>query len=347
MDRPVASSAAGQVPTLAVAALTPVRAQLAASAVDVEAFFATFGLGAGELDDPDNRIALPRVAGLWQRASEAARDQHFGLHAAAILETDTFGVLSYLTVVAPTLRVSMRSLTAYFRLVTDGASYALAEGPKVSRLEALPRGGTWPGAQLEDFMVAAPFLYTRRHLSQPLEAMDISFMHRLEGDATPYREVFGATPAFGANSSGYTFPSRLLDAPAQSADSTLAKILERVAANQVQALPDAEDLEQHVKREVMRRLSAGMPSLEEIAALLGLSSRSLQRKLRERNTQYSALVDEARADLAKHLLCQKCRTLAEVAFLTAFSEPSAFHRAFKRWTGQTPDQFRREHNVWL
>src|SRR5688500_9761041 len=122
MQRPVASRAAAEIPTLAATALTPVRAQLAASGVDVDAFFVAFGRPTGELEDPDNRIALPRVAGLWQRASEVARDRHFGLHAAAMLQTDTFGVLSYLTVVAPTLRVSMRSLSAYFRLVTDGAS---------------------------------------------------------------------------------------------------------------------------------------------------------------------------------------------------------------------------------
>jgi len=90
----------------------------------------------------------------------------------------------------------------------------------------------------------------------------------------------------------------------------------------------------------MKELQGGNPAAETIAEHLHMSVRTLARRLAEEDTSHKALLDELRSDLARRYLSDAGLAISEVAFLLGFSEPSAFHRAFKRWTGQTPRQFR-------
>jgi AraC-like DNA-binding protein len=87
-------------------------------------------------------------------------------------------------------------------------------------------------------------------------------------------------------------------------------------------------------------LNAGHPSLERVAEHLGLSARTLQRKLQDLGTTHNELVDQIRHELATRYLAEKEMAICEVAYLLGFSEPSSFHRAFKRWTGTTPKDYR-------
>jgi AraC-like DNA-binding protein len=93
---------------------------------------------------------------------------------------------------------------------------------------------------------------------------------------------------------------------------------------------------------ITRELNGGNPSLEQVAAQLGLSERTLQRKLQELGTSHNDLVEQIRRDLAMRYLKEPDMAICEVAYLTGFSEPSSFHRAFKRWTGVTPGEFRED-----
>ncbi|MEM7423891.1 MAG: helix-turn-helix transcriptional regulator, partial [Pseudomonadota bacterium] len=107
------------------------------------------------------------------------------------------------------------------------------------------------------------------------------------------------------------------------------------------ALADDQGLDRRVRIQISHALSEGVPSVSAVADRLGMSGRTLQRRLAEQGHAYQDLVDETRHDLAKRLLQRTDYALAEVAFLTGFAEQSTFTRAFKRWSGQTPATFRR------
>ena len=111
-------------------------------------------------------------------------------------------------------------------------------------------------------------------------------------------------------------------------------------AKELAELDDDESLEHRVRIEVSQALSDGIPTLSDIAKRLGMSSRTLQRRLADSGHTYQKLIDEARRQLAEKLLRRTEYALNEVAFLTGFSDQSAFTRAFKRWAGQTPRSFR-------
>ena len=107
-------------------------------------------------------------------------------------------------------------------------------------------------------------------------------------------------------------------------------------------MPNAESrIGQRVARQVTQALSEGVPSINDTAKYLGMSSRTLQRRLSEEGLVYQQLVDDTRRDLSARLLQKNGYSLAEIAFLTGYAEQSTFTRAFKRWYGQTPAGFRR------
>lgn len=131
-----------------------------------------------------------------------------------------------------------------------------------------------------------------------------------------------------------------LDGKLALADDALSTFLvtqlDELANTQVLTQP----LIEKVRRAISGLLPGGAPKLEAVAAELAMSKRTLQRQLSSADTNFAQLVDETRHLLAKELLAQRQRPVGEISFLLGFSEPSAFHRAFKRWTGTTPTRFR-------
>jgi len=103
----------------------------------------------------------------------------------------------------------------------------------------------------------------------------------------------------------------------------------------------AHAIETRLEAELVKEIPLGLPTLDAAASRMGMSSRTLRRRLREEGTRFQDVLDRARCALAKHYLDEPKLALGEVAFLLGFSEPSAFHRAFKRWTGATPLSHRR------
>jgi AraC-like DNA-binding protein len=138
------------------------------------------------------------------------------------------------------------------------------------------------------------------------------------------------------------FDAALLEAPIVRADPALAAVLRRHAEDLLAALPDVTSAAALVRRHLGETLASQPPDVARAAKALGMSARSLQRKLEEEGTSFKAVVDEARRALAITHLRDERRSITDVAFLVGFSETSAFSRAFRRWTGKSPIDWRRE-----
>ena len=136
-------------------------------------------------------------------------------------------------------------------------------------------------------------------------------------------------------------PCDVLDAPISGADLGLARYLEAYAQALSTGLDTPSTSATRVQDEVLRAMPEGEISAERIARRLGLHARTLQRRLAAEGTTYAAVVERARRTLAERHLAESRLSVGEVAFLLGYSEPSVFHRAFRRWTGQTPAAFRR------
>jgi AraC-like DNA-binding protein len=142
---------------------------------------------------------------------------------------------------------------------------------------------------------------------------------------------------------GFLFDRRLLDMPLPSADPKLHEVMRRHAEVMLNDLPRTRSLSDQVRELIAKELTSGNASVVRVASHLNVSSRTLERRLEREGTTFTYLLDDLRKRLALGYVGADHLDLSEVALLLGFSQTSAFHRAFKRWTNQTPLHFRRAH----
>ena len=172
--------------------------------------------------------------------------------------------------------------------------------------------------------------------------ISIEFQHKAPADISEHQRLFRCPVRFNVMSNRLTFASSFLSLPIARADASLCALLDRHAEELLAKYPPHDSLIDHVRSIIADEFRGGDPSLERVADQLSLTPRTLQRKLHEHNTSHAEILDQMRRQLAMRYLREHEMAICEVAYLLGFSESSSFHRAFKRWTGVTPKDFR-EH----
>jgi AraC-like DNA-binding protein len=173
-------------------------------------------------------------------------------------------------------------------------------------------------------------------------AKAIYFKHAAPATTVAYEQHFDCPVHFDTDMDALLISHELMQTPNQFGDPAFVKFFDAHLDDEIATIDDEASLERQVRARISRALSQGIPTLSQIATQFGMSGRTLQRRLSDRGYTFQMLVDESRRQLAKQLLRETGYPLAEIAFLTGFSEQSAFNRAFKRWAGQTPRSFRIE-----
>jgi len=240
---------------------------------------------------------------------------------------------------ARTTRAALLLLTRYSALLLDGARFYLLEQDEVARFTYVHPIAHSP---YERFAAECSLVFALRRGIQLAGAdkrlTEARFRHPPPDYVDEYERVFDCAITFSEPANELVFERSLLDLPQPYPDDSLHELLLKRAD---QLLANANGDEQLVERvSQLLRLQLHEPDAEELAQRLGLTLRSLQRRLQETGASFSNLLDEARRDAACALLCQPDLAIKDIALRTGFSEPSAFHRAFKRWKGVTPAQFR-------
>jgi AraC-like DNA-binding protein len=183
--------------------------------------------------------------------------------------------------------------------------------------------------------------YARSALEGDWALLDVCFEHGAPADTAEHRRVFGHAPRFDAPHSGLAFADDLLARPLRTRNPALVGLLDHLAVRMLAELPSDATITAALRELCIRHGFEHELTLEAAARRLRLSTRTLQRRLREEGTSHHEVVDDARRRVASRMLAQSALGIAEIAFALGFSEPGGLHRAFKRWTGMTPAEFRR------
>ena len=170
--------------------------------------------------------------------------------------------------------------------------------------------------------------------------MSVSFKHRGSACSGEYYSFFRCPVEFGAESNLIILPLDVVNKQLTSSNPQLAQINDQVMINYLAKL-DKEDIVQQVKAAILDQLPSGNVTEETVAEAVYTSKRSLQRKLNEKGTTFKTILTDVRQDLALKYIHDRKLTLTEISFMLGFSEMSSFSRAFKRWTGESPKEFRR------
>jgi AraC-like DNA-binding protein len=205
----------------------------------------------------------------------------------------------------------------------------------------------YPGGvlrQISEYVLGCLFVVFRHATGLDWLPLEVRFPHQEPADTSEHRRLFRAPLRFGCHRSELVIPRSLLDAPLLGAEPALQNLIEVQVEGLLKDLPRHETTTDTLRHLVGEELCDGEPTLERLAGRLHMSSRTLHRRLREENTTFRHVVSEVRRELAERHLNEGKLAVAEIAFLLGFSEASAFHRAFKRWTGSSPQAYRLKHS---
>jgi AraC-like DNA-binding protein len=302
------------------------------------------GVDQDTLGQANARISHAVAVGLMRIAIEVLDNPAAALHAGMSVGPDDFGLFEYVVRSAPTLELSARSNQRYLPLLHDGAeSELVVEGEQALFVYRLTRGLVAP-AGVQEFVVAAFISGTRRYLNISAPPSEVRFDHPAPAHAPEIERVFGTTVRFDQKQTALVFPSAALALPLVHADAGLHATLCRYADQELAQLSTHKPVAHRVRNLVRERIVDGNhehATLPSVASALRTSERSLRRKLEHEGTSHSDLIDDVRRELAVDLLAQAELDLSQIAFRLGFAYSPAFHRAFRRWYGMGPSDYRK------
>jgi AraC-like DNA-binding protein len=304
---------------------------------DGPALLASVGLRRADLDDPDARIpsaALDRVIGY---ACEERRVPNLGARLAAVTPIGAFPLLDYLVVSSDSVGGALDHLVRYFHLVNAPVTLAVAHDGDAARL-VVQRASC---AFIEQYETAIAVHHLRAETEGRLTVSCVSMMYEPD-DIRDLERQFGCPVRLPSTWSGFAFSGDSLRLPLRRRDPILRRVLEGHAADIASRAPAPAELTTvaRVRTVLASRLPRGVPPIQDVAKQLAIAPRTLQRRLATEGVSYQQVIDMERRECAERLLADASLAVGEIGYLLGFSEPSAFHRAFKRWHRVTPQEYR-------
>jgi AraC-like DNA-binding protein len=297
------------------------------------------GLSPTLFSDRENLVSLADRGRLIDRCVRATGCRHFGLLVGQKGGLHTFGLVGLLVKYSPDVGTALRTLVSHFRFHNQGAvTHLEVDGDVASFTFDIYEPGIAAIDQTCDGAVAI-MLNTMRALCGPAWApLQARFAHRQPEDIRPFRQFFGVPLAFDTEQSGLVFASHWLGRTLSASDPELTRLLQQ----QIEALQRGgeDDLPGQVRAVLRTSLLAGRGAADDVAALFGMHSRTLSRRLRACGTSFQQLVDECRYEIARQMLENTSLDVSDVAASLDYADASAFTRAFRRWSGTTPVQWR-------
>lgn len=299
-------------------------------------------LDAATVRDPDARIPIDRVEALWQKAAELSNDPNLALHAIEVLPFGAYRVIDLLSLSAPTVGAALAKVSDYFPLINDAIRLPYVAGDRhVSfSVEAPLRPAAITPAYAE-YTLAAVYLRTRAATNVSYRLDRVEFAHPRPADISEHERIFGCPVGFGSDTCRMVVAREVWDTPCAGRDPALFALLDVHARTLLDRLVTPDAIVGRVREAIEEELRGGDPRLESVARRLAMSPRTLQRRLKDHGVLFNDVLDAMRFQVAKAHLARRDTASREVAYLLGFAEQSSFNRAFKRWSGQTPAEFRR------
>ena len=306
---------------------------------DAAEIFAELDIDPVRAQQADTRISSLKIKQIWDMASQRSGDIAFGLTAAEVAFPAMFNSLSVAMSASDTLLDAFQRFMRFRRVIDTTCINTLEEVEDGYKFTWAPVTGLESNVGAEAF-VAALMTLCRWSSGPDFHPQRVTLMHRLPDEVERYRQFFNAPVELQTGENALYFSKASMEKNIVTANRQLAVVSDQLSADNL-ARTERTDLVNQVYNKLLNFLPQRLFSEEIIAEELNMSLRSLQRKLKEQGTSYDALFQSVRRTLALQLMNDPQLSIADVSRFLGFSSPSNFGRAFKRWTGQTPLEYRR------
>jgi AraC-like DNA-binding protein len=310
--------------------------------IDAASLFKKAGLEPEDATNPQARYPYAAVRRLWELSIEESGDPCFVLIAARQWHPSNFHALGYAWLASRSLKEALERLIRYFRVVTsDPEELTLVARDDSYEFVIDATSVVYRALDVEyDLMLSLILDACRLSLGEEFRPRRVRLQRPQPPCADRYSSFFGTSVEFDAPAYSMVFDKAQLDRLLPTGNAEIARANDQVLMSYLAQL-NRSDIVMRVKTTLIERMPSGQVSKEDVAEALNLSLRTLQRKLHEEDTSFKQLLDETRRELADQYIRNPMVSIGEITYLLGFSEPSNFSRAFKRWNGTAPAEYRR------
>jgi len=294
---------------------------------------------------PDLRIPADQHYHLWEYAETVTGDPAVGLHVGETVDPDRMGLVGHVFFNCDTLGEAVTQYTRLHRLINESVRLGFEQSGDQAIL-------TWqadsPGhycRQDMDRTIASMLCRTRHFIHPGITADWVEIAHSKPDYAQEYRDLFGGTVRFGYEQTRIAFDRRHLSHPIPHRNPYVYSAVLKQVNSLLARLQSRRTFGRKIRRLISRQMSTERIDADTLAKQCHMSRQTLYRRLKKEGLGFHDLVEEVRKDKAMRYVASDHYALGEIAFLLGFSELSAFSRAFKRWTGIAPAQYRARHLI--
>ena len=311
--------------------------------VDADEVLRRCGMDPAQLYKPNLRTHFSAQPLFWEAAVELSGDPCIGLHLGENMPVYKGQILEYLLLSSTTFGAGLKRVLNYQRLISDAMHGEITESPSPFLTNYFSEH-QYLTSHLAEAMVVSLIRFLQSVSDDKFKPIRICFTHHAKTNIDEYQRVFQCPVEFGAKQFKLYFDPEILSYRSPYAEPELLSMHVQSADQHMQQL-EKRDLILEVRSQVGALLESGEITLEKISSELHMSPRQLRHKLTVAGTSLQRIITQHRKSLSRQLLSQTDESIAEIVYLTGFSEPSTFYRAFKRWEGMTPIEYRQIHNI--
>ncbi len=308
---------------------------------DVDRIFGRVGIPPEIIDNPIQSLSLGAFCGLFEEAARVTQHDNFGLWFGHQFKPRDLGMWGYMAVCSPTVGSALENLIDHFEYHQQGSTMRLTEADSLVRLEyQIFDGRILERRQDAELSLGMFFNVFRECYGTAWAPEEVHFEHPKPLDWKEHERAFDAPVYFNQPTNALLFRREALAGRMPNCDLKLMNLVQTCLTALGLSREASQNLIDRLRNQVRIKLPEGYPSLDSIAAELGQSTSAIQRSLAFEGLSYKDLVENTRQDLAQVYLRQVHMALSEIAFLLGYSELSAFSRAFRRWHGMSPRDYR-------
>ncbi|WP_417564921.1 AraC family transcriptional regulator [Marinobacter sp.] len=301
------------------------------------------GLAMTELTDPDRRVPADAHYRLWEHAEHVTGDPGVGLHAGQVVDPERMGLVGHVFFNCDTLGEAVTQYVRLHRLINESVFLSFEQTGDQAILCWQPDLAEHYCRQDMDRTLAAAITRTRHFIHPDIRAEWADIGHPAPAYADEYEKLLGGPVRFDCGITRLAFNSRHLGHPIPRRNPYIYSAMLKQVNSLLARLQTRRSFGRKIRRLISKQMATEKIDADTLARQCHMSRQTLYRKLKKEGLSFHGLVEQVRQDKALRYVSTNYYALGEIAFLLGFSELSAFSRAFKRWTGTSPAEYRATH----
>jgi AraC-like DNA-binding protein len=330
-------------PTISVLSAAGLLDTIADAGANPDEILETVGVKRSILENPDAFIPTAAFTRTLEEAARATRDDCFGLHFGERFDPKDAGALAYVVFHSSTVALALRNVERYMKIHNSAARISFVVSSDRAELSYIVTDAPLSSKrQHNEYGTAVVLKIFRLIAGDDWHPIEIHLEHDSPIDTTEHNRLCRCPVRFRCSTNAVIVGRDFVERDVPHADPRLYRILKQHVERVLTEQPQPDDWLASVRNAIADAMLEGDPKRVRIARKLSISTRTLERRLKEHGVVYRGVVDDTRRQFALAYLKDRSHSLIEIAFLLGYSEVSAFHRAFRRWTGSTPSEYREQ-----